>query len=343
MKAVLLKKHGGLENLVIEEVPEPVPKDNEVIIKIHSAALNHLDIWVRQGADGRKIALPHIPGSDGAGTIIEKGAKVVGLKIDDKVIINPGLSCGICEQCQHGQQSQCRSFGIIGMSINGTFAEKIAVPFENVNPKPEHLNLDEAAALTLTFLTAWRMLFSRAWLKPGETVLIHGIGGGVATSCLQLAKLAGAVVIITSSSDNKIEKAKKIGADYGINYKTDSDISKNILEITNGKGVDIIADSVGAATWPINFNVASKGARIVLCGVTTGAQAQTNLQYLYWNQLNILGSTLGSHSEMKEMLKAISAAKLKPVIDSIEPIKNIVKAMDKMEKSDQFGKIVLSL
>ncbi|OQA00759.1 MAG: Alcohol dehydrogenase [Planctomycetes bacterium ADurb.Bin401] len=343
MKAVIIKNHGGPENLVIEEVPEPVPKDNEVIVKIHSAALNHLDIWVRKGAGGRKIDLPHVPGSDGAGTIIEKGSKTLGVKIDDKVIIYPGLSCGICSQCVQGFHSQCVSFGIIGMSCNGTFAEKVAVPFENVFPKPDHLDFNEAAALTLTTLTAWRMLFSRAWLKPGDIVLIHGIGGGVATSCLQLAKLAGAAAIVTSSSDEKIEKAKKIGADFGINYKKESDISEIILQITNGKGVDIIADSVGAATWPVNFKVAAKGARIVLCGVTTGAEAQTNLQNLYWNQMNIFGSTLGSRSELKDMLKAVYTSKLKPLIDSVETFKNIVTATEKMERAEQFGKIVIAL
>jgi NADPH:quinone reductase-like Zn-dependent oxidoreductase len=214
MKAVLLKEFGGVENLRLEEVPEPTPKENEVIVQIYSAALNHLDIWIRKG--GRQINLPHIPGSDGAGIVIDKGSQVFGVEIGDKVVIYPGLNCGICEHCRQGQHSRCIDFGIVGMSRPGRFAEKIALPFENVFPKPEHLCFNEAAGLSLTFLTAWHMLFGRAHLSAGETVLIHGIGGGVATSCLQLAKLTGAIAIVTSSSDEKIEKAKKLEKTRGI-------------------------------------------------------------------------------------------------------------------------------
>lgn len=341
MKAALLKNYGGPENLQIEEVMEPKPCDEEVIVQIYSAALNHLDIWVRKG--GRPVSLPHIPGSDGAGIVIDKGSKVSNVNIGDKVVINPGLNCGYCEHCQQGQQSRCITFGIIGLTRPGTFAQQIAVPYENVNPKPEHLSFNEAAGLTLTFLTAWHMLFGRANLKTGETVLIHGIGGGVATACLQLAKMEGAIAIITSSSDEKIEKAKKLGANFAINYRTNPDIPKAVKEITNGNGVDVVADSVGSATWPINLQVVKKGGRIVICGVTTGAACQTDLQAIYWNQLNIYGSTLGTHQELKQMLNAVTQNKLKPVIDSIEPLENIVKAQEKMEQSKQFGKIILSI
>ena len=248
MKAVVLREHGDSKCLKIEDVAEPKPLKNEVVVRLHSAALNHLDIWVRKGLRGQKLAMPHILGSDGAGVIVDKGADTHGVNIGDAVILNPGLSCGRCEYCRRGEQSECLSFGIIGMSRPGTFAEKVAVPFENVYPKPAHLDFHEAAALALAYQTAWRMLMTRGSLKAGETVLIHGIGGGVAIACLQLAKLADAIVIVTSSSDKKIEKAKEIGADFGINYHTAGSISKAVMELTGGRGVDVIADTVGAAT-----------------------------------------------------------------------------------------------
>jgi NADPH:quinone reductase-like Zn-dependent oxidoreductase len=342
MKAVVLHENGDLNCLKIEDVADPEPRSNEVVIRMHSAALNHLDIWVRRGMRGQKLAMPHILGSDGSGVIVSKGANTHGVNIGDAVILNPGLSCSCCEYCRRGQQSECPSFGIIGMSRPGTFAEKIAVPFGNVWPKPAHLDFQEAAALPLVFHTAWRMLMARAGLMPGETVLIHGIGGGVALACLQLAKLAGATAFVTSSSDEKLGKAAKLGADYTINYRT-ANVSKSVMELTGGRGVDVIADTVGAATLPVNLEVARRGGRIVLCGVTSGSACQANLQAIYWNQLTVLGSTLGSDEDLRQMLMAVSAAKLRPVIDSVEPLENIKEATARMEQGRQFGKIVLSI
>jgi NADPH:quinone reductase-like Zn-dependent oxidoreductase len=229
------------------------------------------------------------------------------------------------------------------MTRPGTFAEKVDVPFYNVRPKPSHLDFDQAAALPLAYQTAWRMLMSRAKLKAGETVLIHGIGGGVALAALQLTKLAGAEVIVTSSSDDKLSKARKIGADYTINYKTVDNLVQSIKDITLGRGVDIVFDTVGAETWEIDFAIVRRGGRIVLCGVTTGSQASTNLHMLYWNQLTILGSTMGSNEDFRQMLKAVSAAKLVPVIDSINLFENVHDAMRQMEEGKQFGKIVLKI
>jgi NADPH:quinone reductase-like Zn-dependent oxidoreductase len=228
------------------------------------------------------------------------------------------------------------------MSRLGTFAEKVAVPFENVWRKPAHLDFNEAAALALAYQTAWRMLMTRAGLRTSDTVLIHGIGGGVAIACLQLAKLAGAIVIVTSSSNEKIKKARMLGADYGINYQSEN-VSESVRKLTNGGGVDIVVDTVGAATWPVDFDVVRRGGRIVLCGVTSGAVSQTNLQALYWNQLTILGSTMGSNEDFRQMLKAVTSTKLKPVIDSVYPLENVRGAMTKMERGEQFGKIVLKI
>ncbi len=343
MRAVVIQEHGGLDLLRFEEVPEPKFTEDEVILKVYSAGLNHLDIWVRKGRSGLKIAMPHILGSDAAGVVTAIGVNVKNINMGDKVILNPCLSCGSCEYCNRGEQSECISFGIVGMTRQGTFAEKVAVPARNVFPKPSHLNFDEAGAFVLSYLTAWRMLMTRGQLKPGQTVLIHGIGGGVALCALQLAKLAGAEVIVTSSSDEKLDCAGKVGADRTINYGKVNDVAQSVRDITSGRGVDVVIDTVGTATWPIDFSAVRRGGKIILCGVTSGPQAPTNLQMLYWNQLTILGSTMGSDKDLRQMLKAVTAAKLKPVIDSVISLENIRDAMGRMEEGKQFGKLVLKV
>jgi NADPH:quinone reductase-like Zn-dependent oxidoreductase len=212
-----------------------------------------------------------------------------------------------------------------------------------VGPKPAHLNFNEAGVFVLAQLTAWRMLMTRAKLKPGQKVLIHGIGGGVALCALQLAKLAGAEVVVTSASDEKLDRASRIGADHTINYKTVDDVARCVKDLTKGAGVDIVIDTVGAATWPIDFSAVRRGGKVVLCGVTTGAEATTDLQALYWNQLTIMGSTMGSDEDFRQMVDAVNAAELKPVIDSVIPLDDAKDAMGKMEKAEQFGKIVLEI
>jgi NADPH:quinone reductase-like Zn-dependent oxidoreductase len=343
MKAAVIYEHGGLEQVKIEDVPEPVFTEDEVLLKVRSAGLNHLDIWVRQGRGNPKLSKPYILGSDAAGIVQAVGKKVKNVEVGDEVVINPGLSCGSCENCKRGQESECVTFGIVGLSRPGTFAEMVAVPGRNVLPKPTHLSFDEAGALMLSYVTAWRMLMTRAQLLTGQKVLIHGIGGGVALCALQFAKLAGAEVIVTSSSDEKLERAVQIGADHTINYKKVTDVVQIVKDITAGFGVDIVIDTVGAAAWPIDFSAVRKGGKIVLCGVTTGAEAQTNLRTLYWNQLTVMGSTMGSDEDCRRMLDAIEKAKLKPIIDSILPLGKAQEAMGKMETGEQFGKIVLKV
>jgi NADPH:quinone reductase-like Zn-dependent oxidoreductase len=275
--------------------------------------------------------------------VVATGANVTNVAVGDEVIINPGLSCGCCEFCSRGQQSECISFGIVGLSRPGTFAELLALPSRNVWPKPSHMNFNEAGVFVLSHLTAWRMLMTRAQLKPGQTVLIHGIGGGVALSALQLARLAGAEVIVTSSSDEKLERASQIGADHTINYRIVEDVAQHVKDITSGRGVDIVIDTVGAATWPIDFSAVRRGGKIVLCGVTSDAQAVTDLRALYWNQLTILGSTMGSEEDLHLMIKAVTKAKLKPIIDSVTKLENIKDATEIMETGQQFGKIVIEV
>jgi NADPH:quinone reductase-like Zn-dependent oxidoreductase len=343
MKAAVIREHGGVDRLRVEEVPEPKAAEDEVVLKVHSAGLNHLDIWVRKGRGGLKLPKPHILGSDAAGVVIAAGAKVRGVTVGDEVVVNPGLSCGSCEYCNRGEQSECVSFGIVGLSRPGTFAEQVAVPARNVSAKPSHMSFNEAGAFALAYVTAWRMLMTRAQLKPGHTVLIHGIGGGVALCALQLAKLAGAEAIVTSSSDEKLDRAGQIGADHKINYRTVDDVARCVKDATSGTGVDIVIDTVGAATWPIDFSAVRRGGKVVLCGVTSDAEAATNLRMLYWNQLTIMGSTMGSDEDFRQMLRAVTTAKLKPVIDSVSPLKNITDAMGRMEAAEQFGKIVLEV
>ncbi len=343
MRAAAIREHGGPDVVRIEEIPEPKYADDEVLLEVRSAGLNHLDIWVRKGRGGSDPTEPHVLGSDAAGIVVAAGSRVRNVSIGDEVILNPGLSCGFCDHCNRGQQSECVSFGIVGMSRQGTFAEQVAVPARNVAPKPSHLSFNEAGAFVLAQLTAWRMLMTRAQLKPGQTVLIHGIGGGVALYALQLTKLAGAEAIVTSSSDDKLSRASRMGADHTINYRAVEDVAQCVKDITSGMGVDIIVDSVGAATWPIDFAAARRGGKIVLCGVTSNAEAVTDLRALYWNQLTIMGSTMGSNEDFRQMVKAVTAAKLRPVIDSAMPLEKARDAMTKLETAEQFGKIVLEV
>jgi NADPH:quinone reductase-like Zn-dependent oxidoreductase len=343
MKATTIHENGGLEVIRYEDIPDPQVGPGEVVLEVRAAALNHLDIWVRKGRPGAKVVAPHVLGSDAAGVVAEVGAGVKNFAKGDEVLINPGVSCGVCEWCLRGQQSECPSFGILGLSRPGTFAERVAVSAVNVLPKPEHLDFHEAAALPLAHLTAWRMLMSRARLLPGETVLIHGIGGGVALAGLQIAKLAGAEVIVTSSSDEKLARAKELGADHGINYKSVENVAQTVREMTSGRGVDIAFDAVGAATWPINFQAVRKAGRIVHCGITTGPAVEASVQALYWNQLTVMGSTMGSHEDFRQMIRAVKTANLKPVVDSVEPLERSKEAICRMEAGEQFGKIVLEV
>lgn len=347
MKAAVINEHGGLDCVGVEEVAEPAfePRADrdEIVLEVRAAGLNHLDIWVRKGMPGHDLAMPHILGSDAAGVVVEVGADVTNVSVGDEVILNPGLSCGCCEYCDRGEHSECATFGIVGLSRPGTFAERVAAPARNVHPKPAHLTFDEAGVLGLSYVTAWRMLMTRAGLGAGQTVLIHGIGGGVALCALKLAGLVGAEVIVTSSSDEKLARAEKIGANHIINYKKVDDVAKCVKDITSGRGVDVVVDTAGAATWPIDFSAVRRGGKIVICGITTGAEAQTNLQALYWNQLTIMGSTMGSNEDFRRMLGAVTAAELKPVMDSVEPLENVHKAMGRMEAGEQFGKIVLRI
>jgi NADPH:quinone reductase-like Zn-dependent oxidoreductase len=342
MKAAVIHEHGDLDVVRVEDIEEPKPGPGEVVLKVLCAGLNHLDIWVRKGRPGAQLQTSHVLGSDAVGTVAQVGAGVESPKVGEQVILNPGLSCGHCEFCLRGEQSTCVSFGIIGLSRSGTFAEYVAAPAGNCYPRPAHLSDEEAGVLSLAYVTAWRMLMTRAQLKPGETVLIHGIGGGAALAALQLAKLVGAEVFVTSSSNGKLSCARRFGADHTLNYAKES-VAKWIEHETSGRGVDVVVDAVGAATWPLDFTCVRKGGRVVLCGVTTGAKAESDLRTLYWNQLTILGSTMGSTEDFRQMLRAVTANRLKPVVDRIYRLTRVRDAMQRMETGKQFGKIALRI
>jgi NADPH:quinone reductase-like Zn-dependent oxidoreductase len=312
-------------------------------VRVKAAALNHLDIWVRKGRPGYSVEEYQILGADMAGVVAAVGAGVEGIKEGDEVILNPGLSCGRCESCRRGEHGECLEFGIVGLSRQGAFAQFCVVPAENLLPKPPHLSFENGAALPLDHLTAWHMLFTRARCRVGETVLIHGIGGGVALAALQLAKLSTCTTIVTSSSDEKLARARHLGADHAINYHETTDVGRAVKDITGGRGVDIAIDSVGAAKLMGQVAALRKGGRAVHCGVTSGPTAEVNISALYWNQFTIMGSTMASQDDFRQLLAAVNAAKLTPVVDSVHALAEVKTAMARMEEGAQFGKIVLRL
>jgi NADPH:quinone reductase-like Zn-dependent oxidoreductase len=343
MKAVFMESHGTNDVLQVGERPDPVARAGEVIVRIEAAALNRLDLFVRDGIPGVPIAFPHIPGADGCGVVEALGAGVADLKAGDRVVIQPGLSCGRCEFCRAGEKSLCVSFRILGEHISGTFAERVAVPRENVFPAPAGLSAEKAAAFPLAALTAWRMLVTRAALRPGESVLVHGVGGGVSAFAVQIAKLCGAsLVIATSSSDDKRRRAEALGADVTLDYRG-IDVGKKVRELTGKRGVNVIVDSVGAATWRSSLTAAAKGGRIVTCGATSGPNPEEELRIIFWKQLTILGSTMGTDAEFSALLNAMSAGRIEPVVDEVFPLADVRKAYERMESGAGFGKIVLTV
>jgi NADPH:quinone reductase-like Zn-dependent oxidoreductase len=342
MKAIAITGQGGMDKVQYLDVERPQIAPREVLIEARAVALNHLDIFVRNNLDSLKLATPHVAGADGAGVVAEVGAEVSRVQAGDRVLINPGLHCGVCEFCQAGEQSLCVRFGIMGETCPGTFAEYFKVPQENVHPVPEGFSWEEAAAFPLVFLTAWRMLISKAAIKPGEEILILGIGGGVATAVLQLVKAIGLRAFVTSSSDEKLQQAQKLGADAVINYKT-QDFAREIRTLTNRRGMDVVVDSVGGDSYAKSLASLVKGGRLVTCGATAGPRPQTDLARIFWNQLSVFGSTMGNMREFAEMLNFVRTRGVKPIIDQVFPLAEGANALARMEEGKQFGKIVLKV
>ena len=340
MKAAFIRELGGLERIEFGELPDPVPGPGEVRVKVRAAALNRLDVFVRNGIPGIALAFPHVMGADGAGVIDSTGPEVASLRHGDEVVLNPGIDCGDCEFCRAGEHSLCVSFRILGEHLPGTFAQYVVVPAANARPKPPGLSWEEAAAFPLTFLTAWRMLVTKARVRPGETLLIIGIGGGVATAALQIARLLGMKVFVTSGSPEKLARAKALGAEGGIDHAR-TDFSREIRKLTGKRGVDVVLDSVGKATWKQSIASAARGGRLLTCGATTGPDPQTDLARIFWNQLTVYGSTMGTRGEFEAMSKIFAEGRVRPVIDGVYPLSRAREAMEIMEGGRQFGKVVL--
>lgn len=340
MRAVRFHEHGGIEVLKYEDAPDPTIQADEVLVKVKACALNHLDLWLRQGVSDWKLQLPHILGSDIAGEVAEAGSLVRRAKAGDRVLLSPGISCGHCEMCFKGLDSACRSYTVFGVFVDGGYAEYVKSPEVNVIPIPGDLTFDEAAAVPLVFLTAWHMLFGRAQLKLGEDVLVIGAGSGVGSAAIQIAKLAGARVIATAGAGWKVEKAKALGADEVINHSTQS-ISGEVRRLTGKRGVDVIVEHVGAAVWEDCFNSLATYGRLVTCGLTSGGEVKLNIQGLFGRQRTIMGSFMGGKDELLEALKLIVRRKLRAVIDSAFPLQEAAAAQRKMESREFFGKILL--
>jgi len=342
MKAIVFHQHGGPEVLKYTDAPDPTIRPNEVLVRVRACALNHLDLWVRIGNPNVPIPLPHIPGSDISGEIVQIGADVSTVRVGQKVVLAPGVTCGKCPACVSGQDNRCRHFTNLGYLIDGGCAELVRAPEVNCMPYPENLTFEEAASIPLVFQTAWHMLLARAELQPGEDVLVLGAGSGVGSAAIQVAKFFGARVIATAGTDEKLRKAKQLGADHLINHKTQK-IRDEVRRITNKRGVDVVFEHVGTATWDDSFASLAPGGRLVTCGATTGYDAKVDLRYLFSRQLSLLGSYMGTKSELHSVMRLVASGRFKPVVDRIFPLAACTQAHAYLESSAQFGKVVLAI
>jgi len=342
MKAVVFHEHGGPEVLSLEERPEPRIRANEVLVEVRACALNHLDVWARGGLPGIEIRLPHILGNDIAGVVREAGELVDWVRQGEEVLLQPGVSCGHCRECLRGADNLCASYDILGYRRDGGYAEMVAAPAVNVVPKPKDLSWAEAAALPLTLLTAWHMLVTRARVEPGEDVLIHAAGSGVGSIGIQVARLRGARVIATAGSEEKLEKARALGAHEVVNY-TREDWPKEVRRLTSKQGVDVVFEHTGAATWPGSIMSLKKDGRLVTCGATGGFDARTDLRQVFYRHLNLLGSFMGSKAELLDAMKFVERGQVRAVIDRTLPLADARRAHELMQSRAQFGKLVLEV
>jgi NADPH:quinone reductase-like Zn-dependent oxidoreductase len=342
MKAIVFNEHGGPDVLKYTDAPTPAIVANEVLVLVRACALNHLDLWVRRGLPGIRFQFPHIPGSDIAGEVAEVGHLVSDVKVGDRVVLAPGLSCGHCQACAAGADNCCRKYTLFGYLADGGCAEFVKSPAANIIPIAPSMKFEEAAAIPVVFLTAWHMLITRAQLQPGEDVLVLAAGSGVGSVAIQIAKLTGARVIATASTDAKLAKARELGADEVINHSK-NDILEEVKRLTGKRGVDVVVEHVGEATWEKSVLCLAQNGRLVTCGATTGYNGQFDLRYLYSRNLSLLGSYMGSRSELYCVLKLVADGKLHPVIDRVMPLAECAKAHALLENREQFGKIVLAV
>jgi NADPH:quinone reductase-like Zn-dependent oxidoreductase len=325
VKAVRIHEDGGPEVLRYEDAPDPAAGPGEVLVRVRAASLNHLDLWIRQGLPS--VPKPRILGADGAGVVEALGDGVRGFATGDRVVINPGLDDGA---------------HIVGEHMDGTHAELVTIPADYVHHLPDSLSFEEAAAFPLVFETAYRMLVTRAHLEPGEWVLVWGIGSGVATASFQIAKALGARVIVTSSSDEKLAKAAELGADAGVNHAS-GDVAAAVKEATGGKGANVVVEHVGEATWKTSLAVAAKDARVTVCGATSGPNPPAQLHRVWWKQLSILGSTMGTREDFLGVYELVKSGRARPIVDSVYPLAEAAAAHERLESGRQLGKVVLSV
>lgn len=343
MKALTLAGIGGIEQLRVQELPQPtIQSPTDVLVRVQAAALNRLDLFVVKGLPGSTLSFPHVVGSDGAGLVHEIGPGVSQVKTGDRVMINPTLPCGACRACDAGEDTLCSNLRVLGEHRGGTVAEFVVVPARNLATVPARMSWAEAAAFSLATLTAWRMLTTRARLTAGETVLIWGIGGGVAIAALQIARLLGARTIVTSGSDEKLEIGRRLGADLLLNHQK-ADIRAEVRKYTEGLGADVVVDSIGERTWSDSLRSLRRGGRLVICGATTGPMVSMDLRRLFWHQWSILGSTLGNRSEYDEIVGHAAQGRLWPVIDTIVPLQEAPAAYERMQRGEQAGKLVIEV
>lgn len=340
MKAVSFARHGGPEVLELVELDPPAVRARDVRIRVKAVALNHLDVWVREGWPGLKLSLPHVLGSDVAGVVEAVGPEVDDLSPGAEVIVNPGLSCGCCERCLSGRDPLCPRYSILGEHRAGGYAELLSVPRQNVAAKPAQLTFEEAACLPLTFLTSWTMLVRRAQLLPGETVLVHAAGSGVGSAAVQIAALSGAHVIATASTDEKLARAEALGAHATINYERD-DFLAEVKRLTERRMVDVVFEHVGATTFVKSLACLKPGGRLVTCGATTGPKVELDLRVLFYKNLSVLGSTMGSKGDLLALLGLFERGRLRPVLDRVLPLSAAADGHRLLSERAAFGNIVL--
>ena len=342
MKAILFYNHGEAGVLQYTDHPVPDPGPDEVLVRLHAAALNRLDIWVREGWPGIKIEYPHIPGADGAGEVAALGRNVSDWAVGDRVVINSNLSCGKCEFCLAGMDNRCREWGLLGETHPGTYAEYVVVPNRNLLRIPNGFDEHAAAAATLVFHTAWHSLITRGNLMPGETVLVVGASGGVNTASIQIAKLAGAQVYVIGSNSDKLALAESLGADYLIDRSEVKNWSNEVYRLTNKRGVDVVVDNVGT-TFPDSFRAASRGGRILTVGNTGKPIVEIDNRYIFAKHLSLIGSTMGTHDDFRRVMGLVFAGLLRPVLDMTFPLAEAQRAQERLLNGDQMGKITLAI
>ena len=344
MNAVYFNQHGPPDVLTYGKFPNPTPGPDDVVVGVKACALNHLDIWIRMGIPGITVPLPHILGADVSGVIETVGSNVKNWKPGQKVLVAPGLSCGTCPHCLAGNDHLCDKYDILGQQSNGGYAEQVKVPAANLLPFPDPLSFEEAAAIPLTFLTAWQLLVTSGNVQPGQTVLVHAGGSGLGIACIQIAKLKGAHVITTVGTSEKAgafaPRSKGPRADEVVNYR-ETDFRQEVMRITNNRGADLVVDHIGQETFEKSLNSVAKGGKLLTCGATSGRQIQFDLRTLFGRNITVQGTRMGRKSGLTDVLNHVEAGRLTPVIDSVYPLSDAAKAHQRMESRQNFGKIIL--